>query len=118
MSAVKRILLVEDNPLTSRAVRMLLEWEGYLVDCAGNGQEALNQLRHLEEKPDLILLDLMLPVLDGYQFREEQIRDPAISDIPVVVVSVADIDSSLDASGHVHKPFQAEELLAAIHRQK
>ena len=88
------------------------------MDCAGNGQEALDHLRQTEEKPDLILLDMMMPVLDGYQFREEQKRDPAISNIPVVVASVADIDSSLNASGHIHKPFKPEELLEAIHSQE
>ncbi len=117
MNSVKRILLVEDSPLTSRAVRMALEWEGYQVDCAANGQKALDHLRQAEEKPDLILLDLMMPVLDGYQFREEQKRDQTISTIPVVVVSVADFESSLDASGHIHKPFLPEQLLEAIRSQ-
>lgn len=117
MISVKRILLVEDSPLTSRAVRMVLEREGYQVDCAANGQEALDHLRQSEEKPDLILLDVMMPVLDGYQFREEQKHDPAINDIPVVVVSVADIDSSFEASVHIQKPFKPEELLEAIRSQ-
>jgi CheY-like chemotaxis protein len=93
---------------------MVLEWEGYHVDCVANGQEALDQLRQSEEKPDLILLDLIMPVLDGYQFREEQKHDPDISNIPIVVVSAVDIDFSLGGSGHVHKPFLPEELLATI----
>jgi CheY-like chemotaxis protein len=114
MSSIKRILLVEDDSLTSAAVRMVLEWEGYNVDCAVNGQEALDHLRLSEEKPNLILLDVGMPILDGYQFRDEQKRDPAINNIPVVVVSGGDIDSSLDASGYVHKPFQPEELLETI----
>jgi CheY-like chemotaxis protein len=117
MSSTKRILVVEDDSITSGAVKMVLEWEGYCVDCAANGREALNHLRQSEEKPSLILLDVMMPVLDGHQFREEQKRDPALDSIPVVVVSAADLDSSLDASGHIHKPFQPEELLEAIHRQ-
>jgi CheY-like chemotaxis protein len=96
---------------------MVLEREGYQVDCVANGQAALDHLRQSEEKPDLILLDMMMPVLDGYQFREEQKRDPAISNIPVVVVSVADIDAPLDASGHIHKPFLPEELLETIRSQ-
>jgi DNA-binding response OmpR family regulator len=118
MSTIKRILLVEDDSLTSDAVRMVLECEGYNVDCATNGQEALDHLRELEVKPDLILLDVAMPVLDGYQFRVEQKRDPAINNIPVIVVTGGDIDSSLDVSGRVHKPFQPEELLAAIHSQE
>lgn len=117
MSSDKRILVVEDDPITSGAIKMILEWEGYCVDCAANGLEALNYLRQSKEKPDLILLDVMMPILDGHQFREEQKRDPAINRIPVFIVSAVDIASSLDASGHIHKPFQPEELLEAIRTQ-
>ena len=117
MSSDKHILVVEDDFLTSGAIKMVLEWEGYHVDCAANGQEALDHLRQSKEKPDLILLDVMMPILDGYQFREEQKRDPSIDNIPVVVVSAVDIASSLDASGYIHKPFHPEELLEAIRSQ-
>jgi CheY-like chemotaxis protein len=117
MSSDKRILVVEDDPITSGAIKMVLEWEGYCVDCVANGLEALNHLRQSEDKPDLILLDLMMPILDGHQFREEQKRDPALNRIPVFIVSAADIASSLDAYGHIHKPFQPEELLEAIRAQ-
>ena len=75
MNSTKRILVVEDDSITSGAVKMVLEWEGYRVDCAANGREALNHLRQADEKPKLILLDVMMPVLDGHQFREEQKRD-------------------------------------------
>ena len=111
----KRILLVEDDEITRGAIKMVLEWEGYQVDCAGNGREALDYL-HNQDKPALILLDVMMPVLDGEQFREEQKRDPALAPIPVVVVSALDAAAWLDAAGHVRKPFQVEELLAAIRR--
>lgn len=114
MSPYKRVLVVDDDPITCGAVKMALEWEGYRVDCAVNGREALTHLRQSEEKPDLIRLDLMMTVLDGHQFREEQKRDPALNDIPVVVVSAPEVASSLDASGHIHKPFLPEELLEAI----
>jgi CheY-like chemotaxis protein len=117
MSSGKHILVVEDDALTAGAVKMVLEWEGYHVDCAANGQKALNYLRQAQEKPDLILLDILMPVMDGQQFREEQKRDPALNDIPVVVVSTVDIASSLDASGYVHKPFLPDELLENIRRQ-
>jgi CheY-like chemotaxis protein len=117
MSFDKHILVVEDDAITCGAVKMVLEWEGYHVDCAANGQEALDLLRQSQEKPDLILLDVMMPILNGYQFREEQERDPSIDSIPVVVVSAADIASSLDASGYIHKPFKPEELLEAIRSQ-
>jgi CheY-like chemotaxis protein len=117
MSSDKRILIVEDDAIISGALRMVLEWEGYHVDCAANGQEALSYLRQSEEKPDLILLDILMPVVDGKQFRQQQKRDPAINHIPVVVVSAVDIASSVDASGHIQKPFLPEELLEVIRHQ-
>jgi CheY-like chemotaxis protein len=117
MNTDKRVLVVEDDPITLGAIRMLLEWEGYQVACATNGLEALHHLRQSEEKPDLILLDVVMPVLDGYQFHDEQKHDPDLNDIPVVVVSAPEVACSLDASGHIHKPFLPEELLEAIHRQ-
>jgi CheY-like chemotaxis protein len=109
----KRILLVEDDEITRGAIKMVLEWEGYQVDCAANGQEALDYL-HGQGEPELILLDVMMPVLDGEQFRREQKRDPSLAKIPVVVVSALEAAARLDAAGHVRKPFQVEELLAAI----
>jgi CheY-like chemotaxis protein len=117
MSSGKHILVVEDDAITCGAVKMVLEWEGYHVDCVVNGQEALNHLRQSEEQPDLVLLDVMMPILNESQFREERKRDPSIDSIPVVVVSAADVASSLDASGHIHKPFKPEELLEAIRSQ-
>jgi CheY-like chemotaxis protein len=113
--AGKRILLVEDDEITRGAIKMVLEWEGYQVDCAANGQEALDYLRH-EGEPALILLDVMMPVLDGEQFRQEQKRDPHLARIPVVVVSALEAAGGLDVAGHVQKPFQVEELLAVIRR--
>jgi CheY-like chemotaxis protein len=109
----KRILLVEDDEITRGAIKMVLEWEGYRVDCAANGQEALDYL-HSQSEPALILLDVMMPVLDGEEFRREQKRDPSLAKIPVVVVSALEASARLDAAGHVQKPFQVEELLAAI----
>jgi CheY-like chemotaxis protein len=109
----KSVLLVEDDPLIRGAMQMVLEWEGYRVAWAANGRQALDLLR-TSERPSFILLDLTLPVLDGWRFREGQQRDPALAAIPVVVVSAADRAACLQASGHVQKPFQPEELLDAI----
>ena len=109
----KCILLVEDDELLRGAMKMVLEWEGYRVACAGDGREALDYLRG-GERPALIVLDVMLPVLDGVQFREEQRRDPDLADVPVVVVSALDPADFPDAAAHFRKPFAAEELLAAV----
>jgi CheY-like chemotaxis protein len=110
----KRILLVEDDEIVRRAVQMVLEWEGYQVDCAANGQEALDLLR-AGQRPGLILLDVMMPVLDGEEFRREQKRDPNLASIPVIVVSAASFASAVDAVHLVRKPFKVQELLNAIH---
>jgi CheY-like chemotaxis protein len=108
----KKILVVEDEVVTRGAIRMLLEWEGYRVDCAADGEEALELLR-VGEKPSLILLDAHMPGCDGWGFREEQRADPDLADIPVVVISGEDA-ASLDAAGHIQKPFEPKELLEKV----
>jgi CheY-like chemotaxis protein len=112
----KCVLLVEDDELLRGAMKMVLEWEGYRVACAGDGREALDYLRR-GERPALILLDVMLPALDGRQFREAQRRDPDLAAVPVVVVSALDAADCPDAAAHIRKPFAAEELLEAVRRQ-
>lgn len=82
-----KLLLVEDNPDVQSLTKELFESEGYEVNCAGNGKEALDFLRRETTKTDLILLDLMMPVMDGYQFRKEQLTDAKIASVPVVVLS-------------------------------
>jgi CheY-like chemotaxis protein len=108
----KKILVVEDDDVTRGAIKMLLEWEDYRVDCASDGDEALDLLR-LGEKPSLILLDARMPGCDGWCFRAEQRADPDLADIPVVVISAEDA-SSLDAAGHIRKPFEPAELLEQV----
>jgi CheY-like chemotaxis protein len=80
------ILVVEDDDVTRGAVCLLLQGEGFSVVVARNGREALAQMRS-GLRPRVILLDLAMPVLDGYAFRAEQLRDPELQDIPVVVCS-------------------------------
>ncbi len=112
----RSILLVEDDEIVRRAIQMVLEWEGYHVKCAGTGQEALDSLRK-GYRPDLILLDVLMPVLDGEQFRQEQLRDERIASIPVIVVSAAHFAEAVSADHHIRKPFEVQELLHAIHEQ-
>jgi CheY-like chemotaxis protein len=109
----RTILVIEDSPVVQGAMRMVLEWEGYRVSCAANGREALDLLQ-AGERPSLILLDLAMPVVDGREFRAAQRADPALAAIPVVVVSGNPVARSVEAEGHVQKPFEPEELLAAI----
>src|ERR1700676_1222569 len=84
----KRILLIDDNPLTRESVSMVLAAAGYCVALANNGADALQRLRE-HRRPDLILLDLSMPVLDGHDFRLKQQQDDALASIPVLVFSAA-----------------------------
>jgi CheY-like chemotaxis protein len=89
------ILLVEDDEGNREALRELLEGEGYKVATAADGAAALMWLR-AGARPDLILLDLMMPVMNGTEFRAHQRRDPQLADIPVVLMSAG---AHLDAEG-------------------
>jgi CheY-like chemotaxis protein len=116
----KTILVVEDDAATREALAMILSAEGFTVVGAANGQEALGRLRS-DVRPDLILLDLMMPVMDGWQFRREQAKDPALAAIPVVVLSadgnVHQKAASLKTADYLQKPVDAENLLEVIRRQ-
>jgi signal transduction histidine kinase len=110
------ILIVEDDRDIADASSQLLRGAGYQVLIAGHGQEALDLLgSHIVH---LILLDLRLPVMDGWRFRTIQRSNPAISHIPVIAVS-ADGSAqaeAIDASHYLHKPFEPHHLIMAIER--
>src|SRR4051794_19279392 len=106
MTEEHHILLIEDDGDTRDAMTLVLEGVGYKVESVTNGQEALDQLRAAAPPPCLILLDLMMPVMDGWQFRDEQQRDNSLSTIPVIVVSAdGNVDrkaAALGAAGYLH----------------
>jgi signal transduction histidine kinase len=113
----RRLLLVEDDGELRSSLAELLRSDGYDVVGAANGSEALEYLKRAPP-PDLILLDLMMPVKDGWQFRIEQKRDPNISAIPVLAISADDTPKAvaIDAEMYLKKPFQYTALLDAIRR--
>jgi len=115
----KHILLVEDDPATADAMKRLLQRAGYAVTCAANGREALDSLRGAEQ-PSLILLDLTMPGMDGWEFRERQRHAPGLASIPVVVLSdesnLPYQVASLGVVDFLPKPVQLTELLDAIER--
>jgi signal transduction histidine kinase len=113
----RRLLLVEDDGELRGSLTELLHSDGYDVVEASNGVEALDRLRKIPA-PDLILLDLMMPVKDGWQFRVEQKRDPAIAAIPVVAFSADDTPKAraIDAEAYIRKPFQYPALLDTVRR--
>jgi len=81
------ILVVDDDRDIRDSLVEVLGEHGYPVIGAGNGVEALEILRTSAPPPSLILLDLMMPVMDGREFRERQLENPALADIPVIVIS-------------------------------
>ena len=110
----RRILLIEDDVDLREAITDVLDDYGHSVESAADGAEGLRRLR--EFHPDIIVLDLMMPNLDGWQFRLEQRRDPANATTPVVVIS-ANHDATaaaIDADLYLRKPVDAETLVNAV----
>lgn len=120
MSLKKRILVIEDDLPIQDALKSLLEDEGYLVDVAGDGEQALQWLRLAPALPDLILLDLMMPNKDGFQFRIEQRQEPKFSAIPVVIMSAdGNVQQKLkraEAAAYLKKPVDVDNILATVKR--
>ncbi len=118
MSGTRRVLIVEDDDGVRESIEECLAAEGYAVAPATNGVEALDRLRR-GPRPDLIVLDLVMPVMNGTQFLETLRGEDAIRDIPVVLMTAATpvVHSPLPvADGYLPKPFELTELLATVGR--
>lgn len=107
------ILVVEDDEDAREAMVALLQMKGYRAVPAGNGREALD---YLEEAPapDLIILDLWMPVMDGWHFRSEQIKNPRLAHIPVIVVTALSDRADVDANEVIIKPVDVDRLLSTV----
>lgn len=109
------VLIIDDSFDHQELLRLLLEGEGYQVVAALNGQEALDTIAKMASLPSLILLDLMMPVMDGFAFRANQLRMPALAKIPVIIMSASGQTEEqlkdLNASGFLKKPMDIEVLL-------
>jgi two-component system response regulator RpaA len=123
MAPKAKIMLVEDNPDEAQLVKMDLEGEGYEVVCACNGKEGLEKLDDV--RPDLIVLDVMMPEMDGFTFCSKLRAMPAHQDLPVVLLTgvaehIHDSRYPLDgvmraeAEEYLEKPVKSEELLETI----
>lgn len=114
------ILVVEDDADIVEGVQMLLEAEGYRVGVASNGREAIEALARADPLPSLILLDLMMPVMNGFEFREAQLADPRIAAVPVVLMTadshVKEKTTRIGAAGALAKPFDIDEVLRVVKR--
>jgi CheY-like chemotaxis protein len=118
-SACERVLMIveDDRDLRESIIEVLADRE-YQAIAAGNGKEALEQLRASPVKPCLILLDIMMPVMDGWQFRAEQEVDPDLRGIPVLVLTAHGnprrAAAEMGVAGFLSKPVQLPMLFAAI----
>ena len=112
------ILLADDEPVNLALIKRRLEWEDYHVHTAQDGREAVALAREL--LPDLVILDVMMPVMDGLQACRLLKDDPSTRDIPVIFLSALDdmetkvSGLSMGANDYISKPFRAEELLARV----
>lgn len=114
----KVVLVVEDEPDIRDSLCELLADEGYVVQTAANGREALDNLRRANRLPAVILLDLMMPVMSGSKFLEELEKEPAhLINIPVVVLTAAkNIGVGHPTADRLDKPIDVGELLDCVRR--
>ncbi|MGC3997161.1 MAG: response regulator [Anaeromyxobacter sp.] len=118
MSSPARILVVEDDLAVRETIVEVLADEGYDVSSAANGAEALQRLAG-ELRPDLIVLDLMMPVMDGPTFRARQRTDPRLSGIPVLVLSASHRNEFAGGplgEAFLAKPFDLKRFVDTVHR--
>jgi CheY-like chemotaxis protein len=106
------VLVVDDDEAIRDVIAEVLRDEGYLVTCAENGQRALDAL-HREGRPDLLLLDLMMPVMSGWEVLEQLKDGDALYNVPIVIISAM---ASPGAYEHLAKPIDLDRLLEAVER--
>jgi CheY-like chemotaxis protein len=118
MSQKAKVLIVDDEPFNVDVLQQELEELDYQVITASNGKEALEQIK--KHQPDLILLDLMMPVLDGFAVLLEVKADAVLRDIPVIIVSAEHDSKSVvkgikqGADDYITKPIDAEHLKSKL----
>ena len=117
----KKVVCIEDEPEIIDLIRLILGRKGFDLTGATGGQEGLDAIR--EVKPDLVLLDLMMPDMDGWEVYQQMKADPELKDIPVIVVTAKaqSIDKILGlhiakVDDYVTKPFGPQELLQSVER--
>lgn len=112
----RAVLVVDDDRDVRDTLAEVLADAGYAVTTAEDGRAALAQLRGATRLPSVILLDLMMPTMDGWQFRTEQKKDARLSPIPIVAFSARDNARTLDAAEWLRKPVTLDALLSVVAR--
>lgn len=110
---IVKLLLVEDDDGARAALSDILDYEGYTTAACCNGREALDYL-HSQPLPALIILDLQMPVMDGWQFYNECKRDAALASVPVVVITAIQAPAGLEVNEVMSKPIDLEHLLDTV----
>ena len=113
---MQTILVVEDHADLREMLAVLLESEGFQVQTAANGKEALDSLK--AGRPSVILLDLMMPVMSGDEFRRRQLQQPEVADVPVICMTAAHDGpqraARLKAAQYFQKPVDFDRLITAV----
>ncbi len=113
---MQTVLVVEDHADLREMLAVMLQSEGFAVETASNGAEALAVLRHA--RPAVILLDLMMPVMSGDEFRQRQLADPATADVPVICMTAAHDGPQraerIHATRYFQKPVDFDSLIEAV----
>lgn len=115
MTAPGRVLLVEDDPAIRGLLSLTIEGEGYHVQSAGDGLEALDKVRH--ERPDVIILDLVMPSMDGWTLIDALAGDARTRDIPIIAVSAAHRYTRVgerSVKAFLSKPFDVDTLVTVL----
>jgi DNA-binding response OmpR family regulator len=109
------VLIVEDDADIRSFMQFLLDSSGYETMAAGNGREALAAMR--DRRPCMVLLDLMMPIMDGFDFRVHQLRDPALAQVPVLCLTAMPDTASLAerlSAPCLNKPVSIDRLLNEV----
>lgn len=119
MNAHKKILIIEDNPDIAVALSEVLSDCGHVVSIAGNGKEGLDRLNN-KDLPDLIILDMFMPVIGGIEFKQRVLQIPALAFIPIIGMSADAFGKkrclSCGIEFFLQKPFELTELMALLDR--
>jgi two-component system, chemotaxis family, chemotaxis protein CheY len=114
-----KVLIIDDNDEIRILLKTLLTRAGFKVETAEDGQAGLDYLASCTELPDVILLDLIMPRMDGYKFREIQVQDERMGRIPVIVMTanqMQDGSKNLNGLEYLRKPIQIEDLITSIRK--